>query len=127
MTGENGEGQEEEGEDGATRTNSQTHYPMVESELKALAKDCSEPTVYLYAHLVRNGFWPSESIKTFMATITDAEWVDSYLKDPPTLRDLCMRVARSHLYNCGNIICGVEKLKVPPRVRDIVVMYNPLN
>lgn len=104
-----------------------TSYPMIESELKALAKDCSDPTIYLYSHLIRNGYVPSESIRNFMATITDTVWVDGYFKQPPPLRDLCMRVSRSYIYTCGNIIYGVEKLKVPPRIRDIVLMYNPLS
>ena len=118
---------EDDSPDRSNAHTSQNYYPMIEFEMKTLARECSPLTDYLYLHLIRNGFRPSDTIRSFMGSISDTEWLDEYLRSPPSLRDLSMRVTRSYLYLSGNIIYGVEKMKVPPRIRDIVLMYNPLN
>ena len=100
---ESAEDAENNTEEEGSRQSSHPTYPMIESELRALAKDCVDPPIYLYAHLIRNGYRPPETMRTFMASLSDTEWVDAYLKDPPPLRDLSMRVARSYLYTFGNI------------------------
>ncbi len=106
------------------RRNSNQHL-MIESELKTMAKDYTDVTAYLFTFLVRNGFYPTDSIKAFMATIADTTWVEDYLHSPPTLRELSVRVIRSHVYLSGNILYGVEKLDLPRRLKNLIVMYNP--
>mgnify|MGYP001556766575 CR=1 FL=1 len=99
---------------------------MIETEMKTSAKDYTDLTMYLYASLIRNGFHPTESIKSFIATLGEIEWEKDYLASPPPLSELCVRVIRSHVYLSGNIIYGTQKLKVPKRLKDLIIMPNPL-
>ncbi|ELT98236.1 hypothetical protein CAPTEDRAFT_185095 [Capitella teleta] len=99
---------------------------MIETELRTIARDYIDLTQYLYVFLVRNGFYPTECIKVFMKSLGCISWLDEYLGNPAPLRDLCMRVCRSHLYQSGNILFGTERLKVPRRLKDYVIMQNPM-
>lgn len=119
-----------EGAEGASEP-AKHHQPsnqhlMIESELKALSKDSVELTVYFYAYLLRNGFFPTESIKNFMNSLNPVEWVDAYLSTPPTLRDLSVRVVRSNTYLSGNVMFGVKQLNLPSRIRNLILLCNPL-
>ena len=111
--------------DAEPKKQASNQHLLVETELKTMAKDYTDVTAYLYTFLVRNGFFPTESIKNFMKTIADTGWVDDYLASPPTLRDLSVRVMRSYLYLSGNILYGAEQLDIPQRIKNLIIMYNP--
>ena len=120
---------EEGGAVGGTPTKkkrTQTYKLMIENELKVMAKDYIELSQYLYAMLIRNGFFPTESIKGFMGGLGDIPWVEDYLTSPPTLRDLTIRVVRACMYQSGNIVYGISKLDLPTRVKDMILHVNPL-
>lgn len=98
---------------------------MIETEMKTSAKDYTDLTLYLYAALLRNGFYPTESIKAFMATLGHIDWEEDYLASVLPLRELCVRVLRSRTYLSGNIIYGTNKLHIPTRLKDLIIMNNP--
>ncbi len=98
---------------------------MIETEMKTSAKDYTDLTLYLYAALLRNGFVPTESIKAFIKTLGDIEWAEDYLAAALPLRELCIRTIRSHVYLSGNIVYGTQRLFIPNRLKDLIIMSNP--
>lgn len=107
------------------KTNPNVHL-MVEAELRNLGKHSVELTLYLYTFLVRNGFVPTDTIKTLVAGMSEnIDWVTAYLAGVPSLRELAVRVLRFHLYHSGNISYGVLLLNPPPRIKNLIMMYNP--
>ena len=108
-----------------TRHPSNQHL-AIESELRKLSRDSVELTVYLYAYLLRNGLHPTESMKTFMNGLSPIEWVEGYLSSPPSLRDLAVRAVRSRTYLSGNVMYGVQRLGLPSRIRNLILLCNPL-
>jgi ankyrin repeat protein len=111
--------------DSVPRRRASNQHLLVETELKTMAKDYTDVTAYLYTFLIRNGFYPTESIKNFMKSIADVVWVEDYLASPPSLRELSVRVMRSNVYLSGNILHGASKLDVPQRIKNLIIMYNP--
>ncbi len=101
------------------------HHLLVENELKSLAKDYVDLTRYLYAFLLRNGFYPTASIRTFMRELGGLAWVDDYLGSPPTLSDVAVRVIRSYSCSRGNIMWAVTKMSLPSRLKNTILMINP--
>ncbi len=107
-----------------SRKSSNVHL-MIETEMKTSAKDYTDLTLYLYAALLRNGFIPTESIQSFMSTIGAIDWEQYYLTTVLPLREICVRVVRSHVFLSGNIIYGTKKLGIPKRLKDLIIMSNP--
>ena len=107
-------------------TQMSNQHLMIESELRMMSRDYVDLAHYVFGYLLRNGFQPSDSIKTFMTHIGEIEWMDNYLCQPVNLRDLCIRVVRSYTYLSGNVIYGVSKLSLPQRIQDLILLYNPL-
>lgn len=110
--------------DAAVRPAGNVHL-MIETELRTTTSDYVDLAQYLYAYLVRNGFCPTDSIKNFMNSHGEITWISNYLRQPPPLRDLCVRTARTHLYHSGNILYGTDQLKLPARLKNLIMMYNP--
>ena len=111
--------------DAEPSTKASNVHLMIETEMKTSAKDYTDLTLYLYATLIRNGFVPTESIKSFMSTLGHIDWEEDYLTSVLPLRELCVRLLRSRTYLSGNIIYGTNKLHIPNRLKDLIIMSNP--
>lgn len=102
---------------------------VVQSELKTLTRNHMDILPYLLACLTRNGYYPSESLQELLGTLNSwhhVTWLQDYLAQPSPLQDLCVRVLRSNVYCSGNVIYGASQLPVPQKVKDAIVMINPL-
>lgn len=107
-----------------------THL-IIETELRAMAKEYVDMAQYLYAFLLRNGFVPSDSVRRTMACYGGGgpgpiDWVDEYLRNAPTLKELTVRRIRSQIYaSCRNITCGIQRLHLPSRLKNHILLINP--
>ena len=101
------------------------YHLIIERDLKNLAKDSVDLTRYLYVYLVRNGLRPTEALRNYGKALDEPDWMESYLTSPTSLKDLCVRVVRSHLLLSGNIKYGVRKLRLPAYIESHVLFTNP--
>jgi len=100
----------------------------IEMELRVIAREHLDVALYLYAYLLRNGFKPTETCRRFMQARggLSMEWVEDYLRNPPSLRDLAMRTVRSYLYAGRNAMYGLAQLHLPARLQNIILLLNPM-
>ena len=102
---------------------------VVEAEMRALSRSHMDILPYLVACLTRNGYVPTSAMTDLLGTLESwhhVTWLEDYLAQPAPLQDLCIRVLRAHVYPSGNIIFGASRLPAPQKVKDAVVMINPL-
>ncbi len=53
------------------------------------------------------------------------DWVDKYMHNALSLKDLCRQAIRRHLQHChGNIIVAAKKLPVPKPLKDIILLKD---
>ena len=115
-------------------TQSDAVHQNIESEIREAGKNSEYLAAYLYVYLLRNGYRPTESMRTFMVDSLQGKpsvsqihlgWVEDYLKQPVLLSEACVRVVRSYLYLSGNILYGVKKIQLPERMKDRILLVNP--
>lgn len=103
-----------------------SEHHVIETELRQLALDHVQLSKFMYAALLRNGFYPSPAIRTYMDELGAITWVTRYLDDVTSLQDLAVRVLRSYLHLSGNIMYGVRCLRLPSRTQQLILQCNPL-
>ena len=97
------------------------HHSAIENELKVMASDYVDLTQYLYSFMIRNGYTPNESVKSYMSGLGKIDWINDYISKPATLKDSAVRVLRSCLNRSGNILYGMKMLAVPNRLNDLMM------
>lgn len=113
-------------EKGGLKMTSKKHL-MIENELKLVAKDYVDLAQYLYVFLIRNGYYPNEAVKTYVASLGMIDWIDGYLANTNSLKDLSVRVLRTYLNQSGNILYGIKELGLPNRMRELVLCRSAVD
>lgn len=97
---------------------------VIESTLRALAKYSTDNMIYLYSSLLKNGFWPTSSIKLFVNSVSGISWFEKFLQQPPDLQSLCVRIIRSYIYFSGNILFGAQNIHCPDSIKQSIISSN---